>query len=362
LAKEPTLKELRDKIDSIDLELLKFLGKRMEISKEIGEAKKTRGVSAYQPEREEEIIAKMTASDRKSALSDIALRRIYTEIMSASRALQESISVGFLGPEGTFSYIATIRHFGQSINLIPQRDISEVFIGVEKGAFDFGVVPVENSMEGTVNATLDMFRHTTVKINAEILLKVGHNLVSLTGQREDVRMIYSHPQPAAQCRAYLNTHFPDIELVETQSSAVAAEKAASNKKSAAIASEYAAKQYELNIIDKHIEDSAHNITRFFVIGHHPSRKSSRSKTSILFSLKDRPGVLYNALRSFSKNGVNLTKIESRPTREKAWDYVFFIDMDGHVEDDPIKESLEELNSKARFIRVLGSYPACREIL
>ncbi len=362
LAKEPTLKGLRKKIDSIDRDLLKLLVKRMEISKEIGKAKKTRGVSAYQPEREEEIIAKMTASDRKSALSDIALRRIYAEIMSASRALQEQISVGFLGPEGTFSHIATMRHFGHSINLIPKKDIPEVFIGVEKGVFDFGVVPAENSMEGIVNATLDMFRHTDVKINAEILLKVVHNLISLTGRREDIRMIYSHPQPAAQCRAYLNTHFPDIELVETQSSAVAAEKAASNRESAAIASEYAAKQYDLEIIDKHIEDSANNITKFFVIGHHLNRKSSHSKTSILFSLMDRPGALYNALRPFSKNGVNLTKIESRPTREKAWDYVFFIDMDGHIEDDPIKESLEELNSKARFVKVLGSYPACKEIL
>jgi len=362
LAKEPKLKELRDKIDSIDRELLKFLGKRMEISKEIGKAKKTRGVSSYQPEREEEIFSKMTASNKKSALSNIALRRIYTEIMSASRALQESISVGFLGPEGTFSYIATIRHFGHSINLIPQRDISEVFIGVEKGAFDFGVVPVENSMEGTVNATLDMFRHTTVKVNAEILLKVVHNLVSLTGQREDMRTIYSHPQPAAQCRMYLNTHFPNVKLVETQSSAVAAEKAASNKKIAAIASEYAAKEYSLKMIDRNIEDSANNITKFFVIGQHLNKKSSHSKTSILFSLKDRPGVLYDALRPFSKNGVNLTKIESRPTREKAWDYVFFIDMDGHIEDDPIQEAVEELNSKARFVKVLGSYPACKEIL
>ncbi len=362
MTKKPTLKELRNKIDSIDRELLKLLAVRMEISKEIGSAKKARGVSAYQPEREEEIIAKMTASNRKSALSDIALRRIYAEIMSASRALQEAISVGFLGPEGTFSHIATIRHFGHSINLIPRRDIPEVFIGVEKGVFDFGVVPVENSMEGTVNATLDMFRHTNVKINAEILLKVVHNLASLTGRREDVRMIYSHPQPAAQCRAYLNTHFPDVKLIETQSSAIAAEKAASNKESAAIASEYAAKQYDLKIIDRHIEDSTNNITRFFVIGHHLNKRSSRSKTSVLFSLKDRPGALYNALRPFSKNGVNLTKIESRPTREKAWDYVFFIDMDGHVDDDPIKESLEELNSKARFIKALGSYPACREIL
>ncbi|MBW2645363.1 MAG: prephenate dehydratase [Deltaproteobacteria bacterium] len=362
MAKEPKLKELRDKIDSIDRELLKFLGKRMEISKEIGKAKKTRGVSSYQPEREEEIFSKMTASNKKSALSNIALRRIYTEIMSASRALQESISVGFLGPEGTFSYIATIRHFGHSINLIPQRDISEVFIGVEKGAFDFGVVPVENSMEGTVNATLDMFRHTTVKVNAEILLKVVHNLVSLTGQREDMRTIYSHPQPAAQCRMYLNTHFPNVKLVETQSSAVAAEKAASNKKIAAIASEYAAKEYSLKMIDRNIEDSANNITKFFVIGQHLNKKSSHSKTSILFSLKDRPGVLYDALRPFSKNGVNLTKIESRPTREKAWDYVFFIDMDGHIEDDPIQEAVEELNSKARFVKVLGSYPACKEIL
>lgn len=362
MAKEPTLKELRDKIDSIDLELLKFLGKRMEISKEIGEAKKTRGVSAYQPEREEEVIAKMTASDRKSALSDVALRRIYTEIMSASRALQESISVGFLGPEGTFSHLATVRHFGHSINPAPQRDISEVFTGVEKGTFDFGVVPVENSMEGTVNATLDMFRHTTVKINAEILLKVVHNLVSLTGRREDVRTIYSHPQPAAQCRMYLNTHFPNVKSVETQSSAIAAEKAASNKRSAAIASEYSANEYSLKMIDRNIEDSANNITRFFVIGRHLNKKSSHSKTSILFSLKDRPGALYDALRPFSKNGVNLTKIESRPTREKAWDYVFFIDMDGHVEDDIIQKSLEELNSKARFVRVLGSYPACREIL
>lgn len=362
LAKKPTLKELRGKIDSIDRELLKLLAGRMEISKEIGKAKKTRGVGAYQPEREEEIFAKMTASNKKSALSDIALRRIYTEIMSASRALQGEISVGFLGPEGTFSHIATMRHFGHSINLVPQKDIPEVFVGVEKGVFDFGVVPAENSMEGIVNATLDMFRHTDVKIKAEILLKVVHNLISLTGRREDVRVIYSHPQPAAQCRTYLNTHFPDIELIETQSSAVAAEKAASNKESVAIASEYAAKEYGLKIIDRHIEDSANNITRFFVIGHHLNKRSSRSKTSVLFSLKDRPGALYNALRSFSKKGINLTKIESRPTREKAWDYVFFIDMDGHVEDDPIQEALEDLNSKARFVKVLGSYPACKEIL
>lgn len=362
MGKEPTLKELRDKIDSIDRKLLKLLAQRMKISKEIGSAKKARGVSAYQPEREEEIIAKMTASNRKSALSDIALRQIYTEIMSASRALQETISVGFLGPEGTFSHIATLRHFGHSINPMPQKDIPEVFIGLEKEVFDFGVVPVENSMEGTVNATLDMFRHTNVKINAEILLKVVHNLASLTGRREDVRVIYSHPQPVAQCRVYLNTHFPDVALVETQSSAIAAEKAASQKESAAIVSEYAVKEYNLTIIDKHIEDSTSNITRFFVIGHHLNKRSSHCKTSILFSLKDRPGALYSALRPFSKNGVNLTKIESRPTREKAWEYIFFIEMDGYIEDDPIRESLEALNLGSRFVKVLGSYPACREIL
>lgn len=362
LAKKPTLKELRDKIDSIDRDLLKLLVERMEISDKIGKAKKAQGLSAYQPEREEEVIAKMLASNRKSGLSAMALRHIYTEIISASRSLQEPISVGFLGPEGTFSHIATLRHFGHSINPIPQKDIPEVFIGVEKGGFDFGVVPAENSMEGTVNATLDMFRHANVKINAEILLRVIHNLVSLTGRREDVRTIYSHPQPAAQCRLYLKTHFPGVELIETQSTTIAAERAASDNQSAAIASEYAAKHYALKIIDRHIEDSAGNITKFFVIGRNESKRSTHSKTSLLFSLKDRPGVLYDALRPFSKHGVNLTKIESRPTREKAWEYVFFIDMDGHVEDKEIRESIEALNAKARFVKMLGSYPACKEIL
>lgn len=362
MTKKAMLDELRNRIDLIDRDLLRLLVRRMEISGEVGRSKRGEGISAYQPEREEEVLAGMIALNKGNILSNSALRAIYTEIMSASRALQEPVSVGFLGPEGTFSHIASVRHFGHSIKEVSQKDIPQLFVNVEKGVLDFGVVPVENSMEGTVNASLDMFRHTNVRINAEILLKVVHNLVSVNGQAEDVSRIYSHPQPAAQCRKYLSMRFPDLEVLETQSSAIAAERAASDKKSAAIASEYAAKRFELKKIATHIEDSPNNITRFFVIGTRLSRKSAPSKTSILFSLKDRPGALYKALGSFSKNGINLSKVESRPTREKAWEYIFFIDMDGHAEDKPVKEALDDLDMQARFLKVLGSYPACREVL
>jgi chorismate mutase/prephenate dehydratase len=288
-----------------------------------------------------------------------AIRRVFREIISASLSLEQPMKVAFLGPQGTFTHAAAMKQFGFSAQLVPQKSIPAVFDEVQRGRAHYGVVPVENSTEGAVSHTLDMFMESEQKINAEILLEISHYLLSRTGRFEDIRKVVSHPQPLAQCRKWLEENLPDIPLIDVGSTALAAQTAAEDESAAAIASEMAASLYGLQIVKERIEDNPNNFTRFLVIGRKTPERSGRDKTSVMFSVKDEPGILYRMLEPFSKRGINLSKIESRPMKKKAWEYIFFLDMEGHIEEDSVRAAVDELKGYCQFIKVLGSYPRNR---
>jgi len=266
------------------------------------------------------------------------------------------VKVAYLGPRATFTHLACMQRFGFSITDLPVGSIKEVFDEVERGRADFGVVPIENSTEGVVNHTLDLFVDSPLKIFGEILLEVSHHLLSKTGKIEDLRRIYSHSHAIAQCKNFLESHLPQIQIMEVSSTARAAEMAQEDPTAGAIASELAAKLYHLTVIKKRIEDNIHNFTRFLVVSQKGHNRTGRDKTSVMFSIKDKVGALYEMLHPFSEQQINLTKIESRPSKKKAWEYIFYVDMAGHVEDEKIRMALEGLKNQAIFLKVLGSYP------
>ena len=269
------------------------------------------------------------------------------------------MKVSFQGERGAYSESAALSFFGPSIELKPCRELSEVFKSVEGGEADYGVVPIENSTEGVVSYTLDMFLDSDLKICAEIIQEIAHHLLG-RGKLKDIKKVYSHPQAIAQCRVWLEEHMSTVKICETESTAKAAQLAAEEEGAAAIASEVAAGLYGLNILAAHIEDSPHNYTRFLVIGRNYAERSGDDKTSILFSIKDRVGALYDMLAPFRVHGINLTKIESRPTKRKAWEYVFFVDFEGHKDDEKVKKALNELSERCLFLKILGSYPKGEE--
>lgn len=264
--------------------------------------------------------------------------------------------VGYLGPPATYTHLACIERFGSSLKAIPMGSIQEVFEAVEKGEMNFGVVPIENSTEGAVNRTLDMFIDSEVKICGEILIRISHDLLSKTGRAEGIQKIYSHPQALEQCRQWLRKSFPNKPLAETVSTAKAAEIASEDPNAAAIASSFAAHLYGLKSIASQIEDHLHNYTRFLVLNRQSAERTGKDKTSSLFSISHTPGSLYQVLKPFSEKGINLTKIESRPTKGKPWEYVFFIDFEGHATDSHIAEALDEVKEHVFFVKLLGSYP------
>ena len=264
--------------------------------------------------------------------------------------------VGYLGPEGTFTNLAAMKNFVLSAELVPVRTIPEVFDNVERGRLGFGIVPVENSLEGVVNHTLDTFVASHLKISGEIFLEVSHHLMNKSGKMEDIQRIYSHIQPLGQCRKWLAENCPGIPLQEVDSTAKAAEMASHDDTVAAIASEMAAMKYSLRYVEKAIEDSSSNYTRFLIIGDFEPLPTGNDKTSIVFAAAHKAGSLYEVLSIFAKKNINMTKIESRPSRQKAWEYVFFVDLDGHKEDKPIAEALDALLEHTSFVKVLGSYP------
>ena len=281
---------------------------------------------------------------------------IFHEIISACRSIVRPLCIAYFGPPATFTHIATIKTFGLSEKLIPVASIEDVFGEVERGFADFGVVPVENSTEGMVSYTLDMFVNSDLKIISEVMVEIHHNLLSLSNNIEEIKKIYSHPQPIAQSRAWLRSHLPNINIIETSSTSRAAELASKDKSIGAIASIEAANFYNLNVIQTRIEDQSCNYTRFLVIGKKQISRTGNDKTSIIFSVKDRIGALYHMLAPFSKHSINLTKIESRPTKKQPWEYVFFVDIQGHIKDDDVKVAIEELKEMCIFLKVLGSYP------
>ncbi|MBI5198258.1 MAG: prephenate dehydratase [Nitrospirae bacterium] len=347
--------DLRREIDGIDSEILKLLNRRANLAIRVGKIKADRKTDIHAPHREREVYDRME-KENQGPLPPEAVRTIFREIMSAALALEHPLRVAYLGPKATFTHLACLKQFGLSANFIPAASIKEVFGEVERGRVDYGVVPIENSTEGVVNHTLDMFVDSPLKINAEVLQEVSHHLLSVSGRMEDVKRIYSHPHAIAQCSHWLESHLPHVPVVEASSTARAAEMSEEDPTAAAIASELASKLYGLKIIKARIEDHAHNFTRFLVIGRGQVKKTGKDKTSIMFSVKDRVGALYQILQPLADLEINLTKIESRPSRKKVWEYLFFVDLEGHVEEEKIQKALSRLEEGCQFLKVLGSYP------
>ena len=349
------LKECRDKIDSLDDELVKLLNRRANVVLEVGRIKGEKNEKFYVPSRERRVIERLTTNN-EGPFPNGALKTVIREIMSASLSLEHPLKVAFLGPKGTFTHLAGIKHFGLSADMIPKRNITDVFDEVERGKALLGVIPIENTTEGIVTHTLDMLVSTDLKIYSEIMTKISHYLLNQSGRVEDIKKIYSHPQPIAQCKNWLMKNMPDIPLVDVDSTAHAAQLACEDNESAAIASEYAARVYDLNVVEERIEDHINNVTRFLVISKDYAEKTGDDKTSVMFSIKDKVGALYETLQCFREREVNMTKIESRPSKKKAWDYIFFVDIDGHYTDPTISAALEELREHTVEMKVLGSYP------
>jgi len=348
----------RTAIDAVDDHLLKLLNERARLVLEVGRLKAGEQLDFHVPNREREIYERLTAANPGPFPSD-ALRSVFREIISASLALEAPMKVAFLGPKATFSHLAAMQQFGLAAELVPQKSIPAVFEEVEKGRALYGVVPVENSTEGVVSHTLDMFMESALVINAEVLLEVSHFLLSRTGRLEDVKKVYSHPQPLAQCRHWLEENLPHVPVVDVASTTLAAQIVSEDYAAAAIASQYAGQVYDLKVVRERIEDQVNNFTRFLVIGRKVTESSGDDKTSLMFAVKDEPGILHRMLEPFAKRGVNLCKIESRPMKKKAWEYIFFLDLLGHIADPLVAEAVEELRACCQFVKVLGSYPRAK---
>jgi chorismate mutase/prephenate dehydratase len=359
VSENKSLENLRQEIDAVDDQLMELLNRRAGLVLEVGRLKTRENRDFHVPSREREIYERLAARNAGPFPTE-SLRSVFREIISASLALEAPMKVAFLGPKATFSHLAAMQHFGLSAELVPQKSIPAVFEEVEKGRTLYGVVPVENSTEGVVSHTLDMFMGSDLKINAEVLLEVSHFLLSRTGRIEDVKKIYSHPQPLAQCRRWLDDNLPNVPLVDVASTTLAAQIVSEDYSAAAIASEYAASLYDLKVVRERIEDQVNNVTRFLVIGNRLADRCGEDRTSLMFSVKDEPGILYRMLEPFAKRGLNLSKIESRPNKTKAWEYIFFLDLAGHVSDPVVAEAVEELKGFCQFVKVLGSYPKAHQ--
>jgi chorismate mutase/prephenate dehydratase len=353
------LAEVRNSIDAIDARIHALLNERARFAQLVGISKSQSGraVDFYRPEREAEVL-RMALKRNQGPLRNEEIARLFREIMSACLAQQEPLKVAFLGPEGTFSQAAVIKHFGSSARALPLSAIDEVFHEVEGGVADFGVVPIENSSEGTVNHTLDMFLTSSLKICGEVELRIHHHLMGKMSGLEPVLRVCAHPQALAQCRLWLDEHLPEAERVPVASNAEGARRARDERGSAAIAGNSAAEIYGLNLLANEIEDRPDNTTRFLVIGRKLFSASGVDRTSLLVSAHgtDDAGALFRLLEPLAAHRVNMTRIESRPSRKRKWDYVFFIDIEGHVSDAPVAQALEALAERASLYKVLGSYP------
>ncbi len=348
------LKDLRQKIDSLDEKIIELLNQRTDLVLEIGKLKSEESRGVYSPERESEIYQKIEKM-AKGALPKDALKSIYREVMSAALALEKALRIVYLGPEASFTHLAALSKFGSSVSYVSATTISEIFQEVDQKRADYGVIPVENSIEGAVTHSLDQFIDSELKISSEIFFEISHNLLSHSPLRE-IQRVYSNPQVFGQCRLWIESHLPRVELIETASTTQAAQRAAKEDRAAAIASKLAATLYDLPIVAEAIEDHAHNVTRFLVIGREFTPRTGRDKTSMVVSIKDKVGALYEMLSPIRKHKINMSKIESRPSKKKAWDYYFYIDFEGHLQDAKIKKMLDELEGKVRFLKILGSYP------
>jgi len=347
--------ELRARIDRIDARILELLNQRMSVARRIGKLKRTHGAAVYAPHREAAILRGLLLRN-KGPVGSESLRAVFTEIISACRASEKKMRIAFLGPEGTFSHQAVHRHFGSSVELLPVGAIEQAFSEVEAGHADYGVVPVENSTEGGVAATLDGLIESDLKICAELYLRIHHNLLARASCRR-VRRIYSKAEVFAQCKSWLAANYPGVELADAPSTAAAAALAAKDRNSAAIAHLEVARHHDLKVLHRAIEDSPFNMTRFLVLSPHLVRASGADKTSILCFVRDEIGALVNILQPLKSLRVNLTKVESWPSRRKPWDYCFFIDFMGHYEDAQVARALRRVSQRCKEMKLLGSYPA-----
>lgn len=348
------LTKVRSKIDAIDAKLVALLNDRTKLVLEVGKIKHATGGEIYAPDREEAVFRRVCGQNDGPITND-ALRAIYREVMSSALSLEKSLLIAFLGPAGTYSHMAAVRKFGASLKYEPLPSITDVFTEVAKGRADYGVVPIENSTEGAVTHTYDMFVDSDLKICAQILLPIRHNLMS-AGRRDQIKKLYSISQVIAQCRQWIQVNMPQAELVEVSSSTRAAEIAKGEPNAGALASALAAELYGLTIHDANIQDSSENVTRFLVIGRKYPVKTGNDKTSLMFSVQDRVGALHDCIAAFKKFKINMTKIESRPSKKKAWEYYFFVDCTGHCDDAKVKKALAELAKHTMFVKILGSYP------
>lgn len=348
------LQELRRRIDEIDERILELLNRRAQLARRIGEEKRQRGERLRCEHREREILERLLVNNRH--FPPEGLRAVFREVFSACLSLQRPPTVCYLGPPATFTHQAALRRFGQCARMVASEDLEGVFRTVEVGEADYGVVPVENSWEGTVRRTLDAFVTSRLLVCGEVLLRISHHLLSRAPSLGEVRRVCSHPHALAQCARWLDRHLPTAERVGVASTALAARQAAEDPSCAAIAGQLAADIYGVPVLERHLEDDPQNLTRFWVIGRERVPPTGRDRTSLMVALRDEVGALHRALEPFAVQGVNLSKIESRPSRRAAWEYLFFLDLEGHAEDPPVRASLEALRERAVLLRVLGSYP------
>jgi chorismate mutase/prephenate dehydratase len=348
------LETIREKIRKKDREIVRLLNERGSLSAEIGRIKGKLGLNVYDPAQEARLFGGL-AELNGGPLSDESLRNIYREVISSSRELQSPMTVACLGPEASFSHLAALAHFGRTPRIVFQKTIGQVFDELEKDRISFGVIPFENSLEGPVKMTQDRMIATPLKIRAEVFLRVSHCLMSC-GRTPEIRRVYSHPQALAQCREWLARNLPGAEPVASDSTAGAALLVRKDKKGAAIGSLLAAKTYGLPVLAESIEDRLLNITRFVIMGKGESRRTGRDKTSVLFGTPHRPGALHGTLGPFARAGINLLRIESYPIRDRVWEYLFFVDFKGHLEEKKVRNCLRKVEEKTVFLKVLGSYP------
>jgi chorismate mutase/prephenate dehydratase len=350
------LDDWRSRINDLDNQILNLLNQRAEAALKIGDLKRRHDLPYYVPEREVEIVTRLTSAS-PGPLPVETVRAVWREILSGCRAIESPLTVAYLGPPATFTHQAALQHFGAACRFTPARAIVDIFDEVEQGRAEYGLVPVENSTEGAVNVTLDRLIDSDVMLCGERYLTISQHLLSHARELRDVKAVLSHPQGLAQCRAWLGQHLPDVPTQEISSTAAAAEQASGDATLAAIASDLAGELYHVPVLRPRIEDNPHNATRFLVIGRSPVGPTGRDKTSILFAMRNEPGSLYRILEPLARGGINLTKIESRPARRRPWEYVMFVDFEGHRGTSAVTAVLAELEARTLFLRVLGSYPA-----
>lgn len=351
------LADIRTKIDVVDEQIIRLLNERADLVHEVGVIKKADGQPIYAPEREEKVLRALAAKavEMKSRLPEQSIRAIYREIMSAALALEKDITIAYFGPHATNTHQAARSRFGTSVSYVPQVTIADVFDAVARGRADYGVVPIENSTEGAVNHTLDVFMESDLRICAQILMRIENHLASKC-PRGEIRRLYSHPQVFGQCRQWLQRTLPNVELVEVGSTPRAAELAASEPNSGCLVARMAAEEFGLPIIEQSVQDNPNNTTRFLVLGLKASPPTGDDRTSLMFCVRDEPGALFKALEPFNRLRISMSKIESRPSKRKAWEYFFFVDVDGHAEQTPLKEAVAELSNHCTLVKILGTYP------